>query len=141
MSDCVTCVCGMVERKTCLVVNLRKVNMKLYSNAYRLPQQDSILQAIGGCSVFASMDIIEGFFQQSVVEADKWKTTFVTPHRGIERLTVATMGLANFPEFFQYCMEDILRPYLWNFALVYIDDILVFSHFVEEHKNDLDQVL
>src|ERR1700730_19352666 len=37
-------------------------------------------------------------------------------------------------------MTDILAPFLWIFALVYIDDIVVFSKSFEEHCKHLDQV-
>lgn len=127
--------------KARLVVDLRKVNLRLYPDAYPLPRQDSILQAMGGCCVFSSMDITKGFFQQKIEEKDKWKTTFITPHRGMERLTVATMGLANSPGFFQHRMERILRPYLWKFALVYIDDVIVYSRNLEDHLRHLADVM
>ena len=37
-------------------------------------------------------------------------------------------------------MTDILAPFLWIFALVYIDDIVVFSKSFEDHYQHLDQV-
>ncbi|KAI9878604.1 MAG: hypothetical protein M1830_000423 [Pleopsidium flavum] len=43
------------------------------------------------------MDVTKGFFQQPIRKADRWKTAFVTPHRGHEQLTVSTMGLVNSP--------------------------------------------
>ncbi len=38
-------------------------------------------------------------------------------------------------------MQGILSPYLWLFALVYIDDIVIYSKSYEEHIKHLDQVL
>jgi hypothetical protein len=37
-------------------------------------------------------------------------------------------------------MQNILAPFLWIFALVYIDDIMVFSLTFEDHLDHLDQV-
>ena len=37
-------------------------------------------------------------------------------------------------------MTNILAPFLWIFALVYIDNIVVFSKSFEEHCKHLDQV-
>jgi hypothetical protein len=37
-------------------------------------------------------------------------------------------------------MNNVLAPYLWIFALVYIDDIVIFSITFEDHLKHLDQV-
>lgn len=50
-------------------------------------------------------------------------------------------GLKNGPSIFQRTMQNILAPFLWLFALVYIDDIVVYSHNYEDHLLHLDQVL
>jgi hypothetical protein len=81
-------------------MDLRRVNAKAMKNAYPLPRQDTVLEALGGAIIFSCIDLVKSFFQQGLKPDDKWKTTFVTPHRGLERLTVATMGLAATPGFF-----------------------------------------
>ena len=124
-----------------VVVDLRRVNTKLYPDAYPLPKQDEVLEAMGGGMVFTSMDVTKGFFQQAIRPEDRWKTAFVTPHRGQEQLNVATMGLANSPGFSQHRMETLLAPYLWKFALVYVDDIIVFSKSLEKHLDELERIL
>ena len=95
-----------------VVVDLRKVNTKLYPDAYPLPKQDTILGALGGSMIVSSVDLTKGFFQQGTRPSDRWKTTFVTPHRGQEWLKVSTMGLTNTPGFFQHRMERLLAPCL-----------------------------
>ena len=124
-----------------IVVDLRRVNSLSYPDAYPLPKQDDILQALGGAVIFSSIDMTKGFFQQDIAEEDRWKTAFVTPHRGHERFTVSTMGLMNSPGFFQHRMEDLFKDYLWKFLLVYIDDVIIYSRSLEEHLNHLDQAL
>ena len=49
-------------------------------------------------------------------------------------------GLFNAPSTFQRLVNDIFRPYLYQFVLVYLDDILVFSPSAEEHCKHLDLV-
>ena len=46
---------------------------------------------------------------------------------------MSTMGLANTPGFFQHRMEELLGPYLWQFVLVYIDDVIIYSRTLEQH--------
>jgi RNase H-like domain found in reverse transcriptase/Reverse transcriptase (RNA-dependent DNA polymerase)/Integrase zinc binding domain/Chromo (CHRromatin Organisation MOdifier) domain len=124
-----------------LVIDLRKVNTKLYPDAYPLPKQDEVLGALGGSGIFSSLDMQKSFFQQGIRAQDRWKTAFVTPHRGHEQLAVAPMGLAVTPGFFQHRMEDLLKMFLWKFVLVYIDDIIIFSRTPEEHLRHVDEVL
>ncbi len=50
-------------------------------------------------------------------------------------------GFRNGPAVFQRVMQQILAPYLWLFALVYIDDIVIFSKSFDEHVFHIDQVL
>ena len=96
---------------------------------------------MGGAIIFSSVDVTKGFFQQHIWLEDRWKTAFSTPHRGHKQLTVTPMGLASTPGFFQVRMERILARYLWQFICVYIDDVLIFSHTLEEHLQHLDEVL
>lgn len=124
-----------------LVVDLRRVNTKLYSDAYPLPKQDDIFDALGGSTVFSVLDMVKGFFQQKIAPEDRWKTSFVTPHRGHEQLTVSTMGLSTSPAFFQHRMEKLFGKYLWQFVLVYIDDVIIFSKTVDDHIRDLSIAL
>lgn len=51
------------------------------------------------------------------------------------------MGLAFSPGFFQHMMETILCLFLWSSLLVYIDDIVIFSNFSEQHLKDLQAAL
>ena len=129
------------NKKPRVVVDMRKVNKALIPDAYPLPKQDTILSSMGGAMVFSSLDFVKSFFQQDIAEEDQWKTAFVTAHRGHEMFTVSTMGLANSPGFFQHRMEKLFESYLWEFVLVYIDDIIIFSRSLEDHLTHLDHAL
>jgi hypothetical protein len=123
------------------VVDLRRINTKVIGDAYPLPRQDEILGAMNGSTVFTALDVMKGFFQQPLRKEDRYKTAFVTPHRGHERFTVSTMGLKSSPAFFQHRMESLFAGYLWQFVLVYIDDIIIFSRGIEDHLRHLDTCL
>ena len=51
------------------------------------------------------------------------------------------MGLTNAPATFQHFMNDIFQDMSDIFVIVYLDDILVYSELVEEHRDHVQQVL
>lgn len=61
-----------------VVVDLHRVNLKLFLDAYPLPRQDDVLQAMGDGIVFSTLNITKGFFQQPIRPQDRWKTAFTT---------------------------------------------------------------
>ena len=73
-------------------------------------------------------------------EGDEWKTAFNTPLDHFEYI-VMSFGLTNAPAIFQFLVNDFLRVMLNRSVFLYIDDILIFSKSVEEHRVHVRQVL
>ena len=73
-------------------------------------------------------------------EGDEWKTAFNTPLDHFEYI-VMSFGLTNAPAIFQFLVNDFLRVMLNRSVFLYIDDILIFSKSVEEHRVHIRQVL
>ena len=75
-----------------------------------------------------------------IADGDKWKTAFRTRYRLFESL-VMPFGLTNAPTDFQRFINDVLRPFLDEFCIAYLDDILIYSESMEEHCIQVRRVM
>ena len=69
-----------------------------------------------------------------------WKTSFKKKH-GLLEWMVMPLGLCNTLATFMRAMNDLFRPFIDEFVLVYLDDILVFSKSWNEHVCHVNKVL
>lgn len=122
-----------------MVVDFRKLNESVIKDEFPLPRQDEILQTLTGSQWLSTLDALAGFTQLEIHEDDKERLAFRT-HRGLFQFRRMPFGYTNGPAIFQRIMQGILAPFLWIFALVYIDDMVIFSKTFEDHCSHLDQV-
>lgn len=120
-------------------VDYRKLNSVTCKDRYPLPRIDDILDGLFGARYFSTLDLFSGFWQVKVKEEDKAKTAF-TCEAGHFEFNRLPFGLCNAPATFQRVMNSILSNKVRKFALVYLDDIIVFSNSLEQHVEHLDEV-
>ena len=77
-----------------------------------------------------------GYYQVPMAEKDKCKIAFLTK-KGQFEFNRMPMGLSGAPATFQRIMHTVLRDLVWEQCVIYLDDILIFGKFVEEHNSRL----
>ena len=122
------------------VIDYRALNKQLTKESNPVPIINDILDQMGGSSYFSTMDLTSGYYQMGVREEDKHKTAFVTPF-GLYEFNRCPQGISNAVPTFQRTMELLLRGSLGVHALVFLDDIIVYSSSFEDHMRDLERVL
>ena len=122
-----------------LCVDYRQLNKKTSKDAYPLPLPDEVQDCLAGSTVFSTLDLQSGYWQMPVHEEDIPKTAFCPgPGMGLFQFTRMPFGLTGAPSSFQRLMNRIFRNL--PFVTTYIDDILVHSADIEQHKDHLRQV-
>ena len=109
-------------------------------DSYPLPRMDECIDNLGDAKIFKTLDDFWGYWQISLSERDKPKTSFLS-HAGQFQYTRMPFGLTNAPETFQRALDVILNRFKWKSCLVCIEDIIIFSKTVDEHIDHVDEIL
>lgn len=126
-----------VRQKKRLVIDYRPLNLFLRDDKFPLPKIYSLHSYIKDAYLFSKFDLKSGFWQIGLDPADRHKTAFCIPNAHYQ-WTVLPFGLKIAPSIFQKTMVKIFQPILHS-ALIYIDDILLFSKDEDSHKQLLHQ--
>jgi transposase InsO family protein len=104
---------------------------------YPLPLIKDIFEAFKGCKVFSRIDLKGGFHQFKVNEKHQEFTTFTWKGKQY-KFQGAPFGFKHLPAVFQKVLATLFQD--CEFVLVYIDDIIVFSHSFVNHAKHLHKV-
>ena len=129
---------GKIKWRLC--VDYRELNAITIKDCYPLPLISELRDKLGRAIIFTALDLPNGYNLIRIKEGEEWKTAFRCKFGHYEYL-VMPFGLTNAPASFQNMMNHVLREFIDKFVVVYLDDILIYSENVEEHREHVRLVL
>ena len=123
-----------------MCIDYQKINMVTVKNRYPLSRIDDLFDQLKGAGVFSKINLRSGYYQLRVKDVDVPKIAFRTRYDHYEFL-VMPFGFTNAPTSFMNLMNRVFRPYIDQFVVVFIDDILVYSKDAQEHEKHLRIVM
>jgi transposase InsO family protein/murein DD-endopeptidase MepM/ murein hydrolase activator NlpD len=123
-----------------LCVDYRQLNDITIKNRYPLPLIKELRDRLQGAQWFTALDLKGAYNLIRMKKGEEWKTAFRTRYGHFETL-VMPFGLTNAPATFQAMINHVLREYLDVFVIAYLDDILIYSKTLENHKEHVHKVL
>ena len=121
-------------------MDFRCLNAHMKKDLYPLPQIQEALESMAGSAHFSSMDFKLGFWQIKMALCLQKYTAFTVGNLGFYEFTHMPFGLCNTPATFQHLMQNTLGELNLTYCVIYLDDIMVFSHTEEEHLEHLRMV-
>ena len=119
-------------------INFRKLNAKTVFDAEPVPNQEVILNRMGGDNFISRLDLAKGFWQVPIKEEDRKYTAFSTD-QGLMQFKYMPFGLVNALAVFCRMVRKLL--YDVNYVDAYVDDIVPHTATWDDHMHTLRQVL
>jgi len=123
-----------------ICIDYQELNHVTVKNKYPLSRIDDLFNQLGGATIFSKLDLRSGYHEVRVKAEDVSKTAFQTWY-GHFKFLIMPFEITNAPGVFMDLMNLIFAPYLDQFVVVFIDDILIYSKTKEEHAENLRIVL
>ena len=103
-----------------------------------LPKIDELYDKLKGYKVFLSLDLRSGYYHIGLSDSTKPKSAFVLSSLGKYQFNRVPFRFTQAPAYFQKLINDVLKG--CNFAMGYLDDIIIYSRSEKEHLEHLEEI-
>ena len=114
-------------------IDFWRLNAQTKKDSYPLPHMQETMESMVGTQFFSMMDLKSEFWQVKMAEKSRQYTAFTIGSMGIFEFLWMPYGLCNALPTFQRLMQNCLGELNLTYALIYLDDVIVFSRTEEEH--------
>jgi len=132
-----------VEKKDdslCFCMNYWKLNALIKRDHYSILLIDEVLAWIQDSKYLTQLNIIITFNKLHMSSESEDLITFVT-FFNVYKYKVMLFELINESAFFQHYINDVLFNCLHKFCQTYLNDILIYSKTLKEHRTHVKEVL
>ena len=123
-----------------LCVDYHGLNKITQKDCYPILLISDLLDAPKKARIYTKIDLRNAYYLVCIARGNKWKTAFQICYRSFEWL-VMPFRLSNAPTAFQQFMNEIFGDLLDMYVVVYLDNILICSNNLEDHRKHVEEVL
>jgi len=128
------------DRSLRLCVDFCGLNKITKKDRYPLPLISNLLDSPQKARIYTKIDLRHAYHLVHITKGDKWKTAFQTRYGAFE-WSVMLFGLTNAPAAFQHFMIDVFSNLLDVCMVVYLNDILIYSDDITQHRSHVKEAL
>ena len=121
-------------------IDFQRLKARTKKDSYPLPCMQEMMESMVGAQFFSTMDLKSRFWQVKMAEKSRQYTAFTVGSMGIFVFLWMPYRLCNTPATFQWLMQNCLGELNLTYALIYLDDVIIFPWTEEEHLTQLQAV-
>ena len=121
-------------------IDFHQLNERTEKDSFPMPRMIDTMEMMVGAKIFSSMDLKSGFWQVKMAEESRPYTAFTVGSLGVYEFLQMPFSLCNVPATFQRLMQNCLGELNLTYALIYLDNIVVFADTEAEHLKRLHAI-